>query len=55
MAAPGPGAKTSGTATVNAVTLRPVEVPQALQDGEKFIKWDEVSSPDCFIILLLII
>lgn len=42
MATPVPGAKSSGTAVSNAVTLKPVEVPQALQDGEKFIKWDEV-------------
>ena len=26
----------------NAVQTRPVEVSQKLQDGEKFIKWDEV-------------
>lgn len=26
-----------------AVQQKPVEVPQALQEGEKFIKWDEVS------------
>lgn len=25
------------------VQLGPIEVPKALQDGEKFIKWDEVS------------
>lgn len=29
-----------------AVTLRPVQVAQSLQDGEKFIKWDEVSALD---------
>lgn len=33
---------TISTTPVNAVSLRAVEVPQALQDGEKFIKWDEV-------------
>ncbi|XP_030750745.1 1-phosphatidylinositol 4,5-bisphosphate phosphodiesterase classes I and II isoform X2 [Sitophilus oryzae] len=27
----------------NAVSLKPIEVPQALQNGEKFIKWDEDS------------
>lgn len=26
----------------NAVQLKPVEVSKALQEGEKFIKWDEV-------------
>ncbi|PZC85039.1 hypothetical protein B5X24_HaOG200535 [Helicoverpa armigera] len=25
------------------VSLKPIEVPQALQDGEKFVKWDEDS------------
>lgn len=34
----GPGAAASS----NAVSLKPIEVPQALQSGEKFIKWDEV-------------
>lgn len=37
----------------NAVHTRPVEVSQQLQDGEKFIKWDEVSTAPstlaCFI------
>lgn len=42
MATPVPGVKSSGTAVANAVTLKPVEVLQSLQDGEKFIKWDEV-------------
>lgn len=28
---------------VNAVQTKPVEVSQQLQDGEKFVKWDEVS------------
>lgn len=28
---------------VNAVQTKAVEVSQQLQDGEKFIKWDEVS------------
>lgn len=26
------------------ISTATVEVPQALQDGEKFIKWDDVSS-----------
>lgn len=26
----------------NAVQTKPVEVSQELQDGEKFVKWDEV-------------
>ncbi|GJQ77553.1 putative PLC-beta C terminal [Trypoxylus dichotomus] len=30
-------------AVKNAVSLRPVEVPEPLQKGEKFIKWDEDS------------
>ncbi|CAG4972212.1 unnamed protein product [Parnassius apollo] len=25
------------------VSLKPIEVPKALQEGEKFIKWDEDS------------
>lgn len=24
------------------VSIKPIEVPKALQEGEKFIKWDEV-------------
>jgi hypothetical protein len=28
--------------TAHAVQLKPVEVPKCMQDGEKFIKWDEV-------------
>ncbi|XP_017771525.1 PREDICTED: 1-phosphatidylinositol 4,5-bisphosphate phosphodiesterase classes I and II [Nicrophorus vespilloides] len=32
-----------GAAAGNAVSLRSLEVPQPLQDGEKFIKWDEDS------------
>ncbi|XP_044732001.1 1-phosphatidylinositol 4,5-bisphosphate phosphodiesterase classes I and II isoform X2 [Chrysoperla carnea] len=40
-----PGGKSATVVSppVNAVSLKPVEVPQALQDGEKFIKWDEDS------------
>lgn len=31
------------TATKSAnVSIKPIEVPKALQEGEKFIKWDEV-------------
>lgn len=26
----------------NAVQTKPIEVSQQLQDGEKFVKWDEV-------------
>lgn len=26
----------------NAVQTSPVEISQQLQDGEKFVKWDEV-------------
>lgn len=39
------GAKGNCTTTpgsTNSVSLKPIEVPQALQSGEKFIKWDEV-------------
>lgn len=32
-----------GGRSTNAISLKPIEVPQALQAGEKFIKWDEVS------------
>lgn len=44
MAAPGGrgGSASSGGPIANAVSLKPIEVPQALQNGEKFIKWDEV-------------
>lgn len=44
----------SATATTSLATgspyvqIAPIEVPKALQDGEKFIKWDEVS----FLLLL---
>lgn len=31
-----------GGNSTNAISLKPIEVPQALQNGEKFIKWDEV-------------
>lgn len=31
-----------GGKSTNAVSLKSIEVPQALQNGEKFIKWDEV-------------
>ncbi|KAF2880994.1 hypothetical protein ILUMI_25210 [Ignelater luminosus] len=45
MAAPGGrgGSASSGGPIANAVSLKPIEVPQALQNGEKFIKWDEDS------------
>nr|CAH7735028.1 unnamed protein product [Callosobruchus chinensis] len=29
--------------STNAVSLKPLQVPEALQNGEKFIKWDEDS------------
>jgi len=29
------------------ISTASVEVPQALQDGEKFIRWDDVSSELC--------
>lgn len=37
---------TGGQAVVNptAVKLGTIEVPKALQDGEKFLKWDEILS-----------
>ncbi|KYB27786.1 1-phosphatidylinositol 4,5-bisphosphate phosphodiesterase classes I and II-like Protein [Tribolium castaneum] len=39
-----PGGRTGAAATPsNAVSLKSIEVPQALQNGEKFIKWDEDS------------
>lgn len=28
--------------TINIMQTKPVEVSQQLQDGEKFVKWDEV-------------
>jgi hypothetical protein len=28
---------------VHVVKLKPIEVPKALQEGEKFVKWDDVS------------
>ncbi|XP_022903409.1 1-phosphatidylinositol 4,5-bisphosphate phosphodiesterase classes I and II [Onthophagus taurus] len=34
---------TTSSAVKNAVSLKPIEVPEALQKGEKFIKWDEDS------------
>lgn len=38
-----PGGRTGLAASpTNAVSLKSIEVPQALQSGEKFIKWDEV-------------
>ncbi|XP_044255900.1 1-phosphatidylinositol 4,5-bisphosphate phosphodiesterase classes I and II [Tribolium madens] len=39
-----PGGRTGSAPTpTNAVSLKSIEVPQALQNGEKFIKWDEDS------------
>lgn len=37
------GVSMAGTKnTAHVVQLKPVEVPKCMQDGEKFIKWDEV-------------
>nr|XP_018906114.1 PREDICTED: 1-phosphatidylinositol 4,5-bisphosphate phosphodiesterase classes I and II [Bemisia tabaci] len=33
----------SASKVTNAVSFKPVEVPEALQEGDKFIKWDEDS------------
>lgn len=40
---------TGGQTVANptAVKLGTIEVPKALQDGEKFLKWDEVSKQGC--------
>lgn len=39
------GVSMAGTKnTAHVVQLKPVEVPKCMQDGEKFIKWDEVMS-----------
>ncbi|KAG5894580.1 hypothetical protein JTB14_017160 [Gonioctena quinquepunctata] len=43
MSATAGGKLSSSPASGNAVSLKPIEVPQALQNGEKFIKWDEDS------------
>lgn len=42
---------TGGQTVTNptAVKLGTMEVPKALQDGEKFLKWDEVSKQGCFL------
>lgn len=40
--ASGGGSRTGPQAQQNAVSLKPIEVPQPLVNGEKFIKWDEV-------------
>lgn len=32
----------AGTKVGNTVQTKPVEISQELQDGEKFVKWDEV-------------
>ena len=40
---PGMAAGTPKSGGSLVLHQKPVEVPQALQDGEKFIKWDEVS------------
>ncbi|KAK5643289.1 hypothetical protein RI129_007134 [Pyrocoelia pectoralis] len=45
MAVPGGrgGSASSAGPSSNSVSYKPIEVPQALQSGEKFIKWDEDS------------
>ncbi|CAG9858633.1 unnamed protein product [Phyllotreta striolata] len=43
MSAPATGRPGSASGSTNAVSSKPIEVPQALQNGEKFIKWDEDS------------
>uniref|UniRef100_A0A182S5H2 Uncharacterized protein n=1 Tax=Anopheles maculatus TaxID=74869 RepID=A0A182S5H2_9DIPT len=53
-------AATGNTTTValnnpTAVKLGVMDVPKALQDGEKFIKWDEVSDPDIRVCAISII
>jgi phosphatidylinositol phospholipase C beta len=32
---------------VHVVQLKPIQVPETLVKGNKFIKWDEVSCIDC--------
>lgn len=51
MSATGGGRSSSATGSTNSVSLKPIEVPEALQNGEKFIKWDEV----CTHLLILLI
>lgn len=36
--------RNTGGQSTTAVKLGTIEVPKALQDGEKFLKWDEVSA-----------
>ncbi|XP_057656050.1 1-phosphatidylinositol 4,5-bisphosphate phosphodiesterase classes I and II [Diorhabda carinulata] len=43
MSATATGRSNFAPGSTNAVSLRPIEVPHALQNGEKFIKWDEDS------------
>lgn len=40
------------SAITKAVRLATVEVSKALQDGEKFIKWEEVSTEICLFTLV---
>ena len=37
-------------AGIHVVQLKPILVSKALQDGNKFVKWDEVSESDFSII-----
>lgn len=48
MAAAAPKSPSPYGCAANFVSLKPIEVPQQLQAGEKFIKWDEVS-PEFFL------
>lgn len=43
MSAAGGSKSSSSSGSMNYVSLKPIEVPEALQSGEKFIKWDEVT------------
>lgn len=38
--------------SINVSQTRPVEVSQQLKDGEKFIKWDEVSKISVYYYIL---
>lgn len=40
---------------VHVVKLRPINVPADLQEGNKFIKWDDVSTFSYFHILIILL
>lgn len=44
--------RNTATASTVAVRAGAVEVSKELQEGEKFIKWDEVSEPLCAVVRL---